>query len=105
MSALPPLNALRAFEATGRHKSITAAADELHVAAHAAAVHGGIDVVRLFGTDDAQRLGDDHPLHGSGEVGVERLAVDGLRTGAGAQAGVGTDGDVLADRGLHDVRE
>lgn len=28
---LPPLNALRAFEAAGRHKSFTLAADELHV--------------------------------------------------------------------------
>jgi hypothetical protein len=28
---LPPLNALRAFEAAGRHLSFTKAADELHV--------------------------------------------------------------------------
>lgn len=35
MSSLPPLNALRAFEAAGRHKSITAAATELHVTAGA----------------------------------------------------------------------
>src|SRR6185295_4382446 len=28
---IPPLNALRAFEAAGRHLSITKAADELHV--------------------------------------------------------------------------
>ncbi len=27
----PPLNSLRAFEAAGRHKSFTLAADELHV--------------------------------------------------------------------------
>jgi LysR family glycine cleavage system transcriptional activator len=31
MDKLPPLNALRAFEAAGRHLSITAAAEELHV--------------------------------------------------------------------------
>jgi LysR family glycine cleavage system transcriptional activator len=28
---LPPLNALRAFEAAGRHLSLTKAAEELHV--------------------------------------------------------------------------
>jgi LysR family glycine cleavage system transcriptional activator len=33
--ALPPLNALRAFEAAGRHLSITKAAQELHVTATA----------------------------------------------------------------------
>lgn len=32
---LPPLNALRAFEAAGRHLSVTKAADELHVTAAA----------------------------------------------------------------------
>jgi LysR family glycine cleavage system transcriptional activator len=31
MDRLPPLNAVRAFEAAARHASITAAADELHV--------------------------------------------------------------------------
>ena len=31
MRKLPPLNALRAFEAAGRHLSLTRAADELHV--------------------------------------------------------------------------
>ena len=31
MDRLPPLNAVRAFEATARHLSVTAAADELHV--------------------------------------------------------------------------
>ena len=31
MDRLPPLNAVRAFEAAARHSSITAAADELHV--------------------------------------------------------------------------
>ena len=31
MERLPPLNALRAFEAAARHLSITVAAEELHV--------------------------------------------------------------------------
>ncbi|MFS8979526.1 LysR family transcriptional regulator, partial [Cupriavidus necator] len=31
MDKLPPLNALRAFEAAARHLSITTAAEELHV--------------------------------------------------------------------------
>ena len=31
MDRLPPLNAIRAFEAAARHMSITLAADELHV--------------------------------------------------------------------------
>jgi LysR family glycine cleavage system transcriptional activator len=35
MDRLPPLNALRAFEAAARHMSITLAADELHVTAGA----------------------------------------------------------------------
>ncbi|NRF71054.1 transcriptional regulator GcvA [Aquincola sp. S2] len=35
MDRLPPLNALRAFEAAARHLSITLAADELHVTAGA----------------------------------------------------------------------
>ncbi|KJK23213.1 transcriptional regulator [Burkholderiaceae bacterium 16] len=35
MDPLPPLNALRAFEAAARHLSITVAADELHVTAGA----------------------------------------------------------------------
>ena len=35
MDRLPPLNAIRAFEAAARHMSITLAADELHVTAGA----------------------------------------------------------------------
>jgi LysR family glycine cleavage system transcriptional activator len=35
MDRLPPLNAIRAFEATARHMSITLAAEELHVTAGA----------------------------------------------------------------------
>jgi LysR family glycine cleavage system transcriptional activator len=31
MDRLPPLNAVRAFEAVGRHLSMTVAAQELHV--------------------------------------------------------------------------
>lgn len=36
---LPPLNALRAFEAAGRHTSFTKAADELHVTVSAVSHH------------------------------------------------------------------
>jgi len=39
MSAIPPLNALRAFETAGRRKSITAAAEELHVTPGAISKH------------------------------------------------------------------
>src|SRR5262245_2689616 len=43
---LPPLNALRAFEAAGRHLSITKAAEELHVTA--AAVSHQVKVLEEF---------------------------------------------------------
>ena len=45
---LPPLTALRAFEAAARHKSFKLAADELHVTpsavSHAVGVHGASEL-------------------------------------------------------------
>lgn len=45
---LPPLNALRAFEAAGRHESFTAAAEELHVT-HGAISHQVKSLEEWFG--------------------------------------------------------
>ena len=43
MRKLPPLNAVRAFEAAARHISFTKAADELRV------THGAVDPLGIFG--------------------------------------------------------
>ena len=85
---LPPLNALRAFEAAGRHLSISRAAEELHVTP-AAVSHQVKSLEDYVGTPLFRRTGNSLALTDAGEALLPGLrsgftelarAIDSLRT-------------------------
>ena len=80
-----------------------AQAERPGLARHPAAVDGGVDVVGLGGLGQPQRLGDDHPVGGRGEVVLEGLAVDRDGPLAGAEADAG-HGLLAASGGLGEGR-
>src|SRR5664280_29798 len=71
------------------------------LARHAAAHDGHVDVPRLGGLGETQRLGDDHPVGGRGEVLLEGVAVDGDGSVTGADPDPG-DRLLAASGGLAD---
>lgn len=91
--SLPPLNALKAFEAAARHLSFTKAADELNVTP-AAVSHQVKALEALFGVALFQRLTRALRLTEAGQAalpligqGLDKLAqgADQMRTHAGRQ--------------------
>ena len=70
---LPPLNALRAFEAAGRHLSISKAADELHVTA-AAVSHQVKTLEDYLETKLFRRSGNALFLTDAGQACLPRLS-------------------------------
>ena len=72
---LPPLSALRAFEAAGRHQSITRAAAELHVTP-AAVSHQVKSLEDYLGVELFRRVGNALLLTDAGQA-----LLPGLRTG------------------------
>src|ERR1700720_3891661 len=91
--AMPPLNALRAFEAAARHQSLTKAAQELHVTAGALShqIRGLEDLLglKLF----------ERRVRGVGPPPAGKLLYPGLQTGFAriqeAVAGLAGDERVL----------
>ena len=71
---------------TRRSGPLLQAAFSAGLAAHAAAVEGGLDVVDLFGLREPQRLLGDHLVGEDREVRRERTPVDGDLAGAVAHA-------------------
>src|SRR5258708_3600378 len=97
--ALPPLNALRAFEAAARHLSFKLAAHELHVTP--AAVGQQVKAlearlgVRLF-----ERLHKQLILTASGQAYLPEIS-DGFRRIADATSQLKPSGAVLLQLGVH----
>ncbi len=79
---LPPLNALRAFEAAGRHLSLTRAAGELHVTA-AAVSHQVRGLEDYLGVKLFRRVGNSLLLTDGGQACLPGLS-EGLDRLAGA---------------------
>src|SRR5262245_14538866 len=71
------------------------------LAGHAAAVQGGVDVVRLVRAGQAQGLREDHLVRLGREVGGDVAAVDGDGAGAGTDPDPG-DGALAAAGGLRE---
>ena len=73
MRRLPPLKALRAFEAAGRHESLKQAADELHVTT--GAVSQQIKLLEEFlGVDLFKRLNKSVRLTEAGRASLPLIA-------------------------------
>ena len=88
---LPPLNALRAFEATGRLSSLSRAGDELHVT-HAAISHQIKHLETWLGRRLLQRSGRGVALTPAG-VEYYRVVTGALATVASATANLRRDHD------------
>ena len=94
MSKLPPLNAVRAFEAAARHLSVTRAADELHVT-QAAVSHQIKGLEEWFGVALFRRSGRGIRLTEAGQDffatardALADLAAAARRIQAGEDSGV-----------------
>jgi LysR family glycine cleavage system transcriptional activator len=96
LAKLPPLNALRAFEAAARHLSFTRAADELHVT-QGAVSHRIRSLEEVLGRPLFRRVGRTVELSEVGEAylpivrGAFELLAEGTRRVFGTRAA----GDVL----------
>ncbi len=94
MSQLPPLNAVRAFEAAARHLSVTRAANELHVT-QAAVSHQIKGLEEWFGTPLFRRSGRGIRLTEAGQDffatardALAEIAVAARRIRSGEDSGV-----------------
>jgi LysR family glycine cleavage system transcriptional activator len=96
---LPPLNALRAFEAAARHLSFKLAAHELHVTPAAVGQHVKALEVRL-GVRLFERLHKQLVLTAAGQVYLPEIS-RGFRRIANATEQLKPAGGVLLQLGLH----
>ncbi|WFU28904.1 LysR family transcriptional regulator [Bradyrhizobium sp. CB1717] len=94
--ALPPLNALRAFEAAARHLSFKLAAHELHVTAAAV----GQQVKARLGVPLFERLHKQLILTAAGQAYLPGVS-EGFRQIADATARLKPSGAVLLQLGVH----
>jgi len=97
--ALPPLNALRAFEAAARHLSFKLAAHELHVTPAAVGQHVKALEARL-GVPLFERLHKQLILTAAGQAYLPGIS-DGFRRIADATSQLKPAGAVLLQLGVH----
>ena len=79
----------RASSSSAIERTGDAEAQRAGLAAHAAAVERGVDVVHVGGLREAQRLERDHPVREDREVLLERAAVHDDHAGSGTQPDAG----------------